>query len=102
VEESPKTIGDLSMVCSGFFGQARPGVICRQIVAIGKIPDDVFAAGVIKVFGKSHWKRCRNHSGLFSSNPLLEGLEYTQERGITAEIPPKRNRNIQREYEKEF
>jgi len=49
--------------------------------------------------------------------PLLEGLdikvlladkgydtnailEYTQERGITAVIPPKRNRKVQREYDK--
>ncbi len=51
--------------------------------------------------------------------PLLEGLdakvlladkgydtnailEYTQERGITAAIPPKRNRKVQREYGKDL
>jgi len=27
-------------------------------------------------------------------------LEYTQEHGITAVIPPKRNRKVQREYDK--
>jgi len=55
----------------------------------------------------------------FQAVPLLEGLdakalladrgydtnailEYTQERGITAVIPPKCNRKVQREYDKDL
>ena len=47
------TTGNLSMRYFGFYERGRLGVIYRQVMEIGKIPTDAFAAGAIKEFGRS-------------------------------------------------
>ncbi len=42
-EGSRKSTGGLSMACFGFFGPARLGGICGQIMPIGKTPTGAFA-----------------------------------------------------------
>ena len=47
------TTGNLSMRYFGFYERGHLGVIYRQVMEIGKIPTDAFAAGAIKEFGRS-------------------------------------------------
>ena len=46
------TTGNLSMRYFGFYERGHLGVIYRQVMEIGKIPIDVFAAGATKEFGR--------------------------------------------------
>lgn len=48
--------GNLSMPCFGFCGQERLGVTCRQTMATGKIPINVFAVGVTRERGSGYWR----------------------------------------------
>jgi hypothetical protein len=45
------------MLCFGFSELDHLGVICRQIMAIGKIHIVAFAGGVMQVFGKVFWSK---------------------------------------------
>ena len=49
------TIGNLSMRYFGFYEREHLGVIYHQVMEIGKIPTDVFAAGETKEFGRIFW-----------------------------------------------
>ena len=47
------TTANLSMRYFGFYERGHLGVIYRQVMEIGKLPTDAFAAGAIKEFGRS-------------------------------------------------
>jgi hypothetical protein len=51
-----ETIDYLLMQCSGYFAQVHHGVICRQIMGIGKIRTAVSADGVTKGSGRNYLK----------------------------------------------
>ncbi len=51
--ELPRIIGDLSTLFSGYYGQARRGAICRQIMADGATPIAALSAGGTRGSGRS-------------------------------------------------
>ena len=53
-----RTTANSSMPCSGFFAPVHRGETCRPRMVGGKIPIDVFAAGVTRAFGS----RCSSSS----------------------------------------
>jgi len=56
-EELQETIVDLSTRYSGFYAQVHLGVICRQIMVVGRTLIDDFVDGETKGFGRNYWNR---------------------------------------------
>ena len=93
------TTGNLSMRYFGFYERGHLGVICHRVTEIGKIEGTTADCKQAEALIDNIKAKVLLADRGYDSDAIVEKAEKA---GMKAVIPPRKNRKIQREYDKEL